>query len=104
MMGVIDVESLCAITTMRTSQGSAPRLAPRSQGARTDLAGTSQGNESAEILGEMPAGGEINGTKLETARPEPPFINGHSRSPTRAPVLSSLLAADRESVTSASAG
>ena len=104
MMGLINVESLGAIATMPTSQGSDPRLAPRSQGARTDLAATSQGDESAETFGEMPAGGEINGTKLETAHPGPASLNGHSRSPSRAPVLSSLLAADRETLTSASVG
>jgi hypothetical protein len=110
MMGLIEVEALRAghpesVPTMPTSQGQNPHLAPRSQGDRTDLAGTSQSEESAETLGEMLADGEIGAVEAKTACPPPSSINGHSRSVvSRAPGLSSLLAADRDAVTSASAG
>jgi DNA primase len=110
MMGLIEVEALRAShpkssATMPTSQGQIPHLAPHSQGARTHLVGTSQSEESAETLVEMPADGEIDAVDLETACPEPASINGHSRSVvSRAPVLSSLLAADRDAVISPSAG
>jgi DNA primase len=110
MMGLIEVEALRAShpkssATMPTSQGQIPHLAPHSQGARTHLVGTSQSEESAETLVEMPADGEIDAVDLETARPEPASINGHSRSVvSRASVLSSLLAADRDAVISPSAG
>jgi DNA primase len=110
MMGLIEVEALRAAhpesaTTTPTSQGQIPHLAPHSQGARTHLVGTSQSEESAETLVEMPADGEIDVVDLETACPEPASINGHSRSVvSRAPVLSSLLAADRDAVISPSAG
>ena len=109
MMGLIDVEALRAAypessSTTPTSQGQIPHLAPGLQGARTDLVGTSHGTESLEKLGEMPIDGEIDDIEPETARRGSVSMNGHSRSPSRAPVLSSLLAADRESVTAASAG
>jgi hypothetical protein len=42
MIGLIDV------TTITTSQGSDPNLAPRLQAARTDLASASQGDESGK--------------------------------------------------------
>jgi DNA primase len=108
-MGLIDVEALRAAhpkssSTTPTSQGEMPYLAPSLQGARTELAGTSQSDESAANLGEMLAGGEIDGIEAETARRGPVSMNGHSRSPSRASQLSSLLAADRDSVTAASAG
>ncbi|MGB6308127.1 MAG: CHC2 zinc finger domain-containing protein [Steroidobacteraceae bacterium] len=109
MMGLIEVEALRAAhpgspSTMPTSQGQMPHLAAGLQGARTELVGTSQSEESAANLGEMLAGGEMDGIESETARRGPVSMNGHSRSPSRAPVLSSLLAADRDSVTAASAG
>jgi DNA primase catalytic core len=109
MMGLIDVEALraahpeSAIATP-TSHGHEPHLAPGLQGARTELAGASQGNESTANLGEMPADSEIDGIESETAHYRPGSMNGHSRSASRAPVLSSLLAADRDSVAAASAG
>jgi DNA primase len=109
MMGLIDVEALRVAhpespSTMPTSQGSKPHLAPGLQGARTELVGASQSEESAADLGKIPAGGEIDGIESETARRGPASMNGHSRSTSRAPILSSLLAADRDSVTAASAG
>jgi hypothetical protein len=110
MMGLIEVEALRAghpesVPTMPTSQGQSPHLVPGLQGVRTALAGTSQSEESAETLGGMLADGEIDAVEPETARPEPASINGHSRSVvSRAPVLSSLLAADRDAVISPSAG
>jgi hypothetical protein len=110
MMGLIEVEELQAAhsessPTTPTSQGQKPHLAPRSQGVRTDLVGASQGDKSAETLSEMLADGEIGAVEPGTARPQPASINGHSRSVvSRAPQLSSLLAADREAVTAASVG
>ena len=55
--------------------------------------------ESPENLGEIAVQGEIDGIEPETARSGSASMNGHSRSASRAPVLSSLLAADRDSVT-----
>jgi DNA primase catalytic core len=110
MMGLIDVEALRAAhaesdSTTPTSQGPTPHLAPGLHAARTDLVGTSQSEESPENLGEIAVGREIDGIESETARRGSASMNGHSRSPSRAPVLSSLLAADRDSVTvAASAG
>jgi hypothetical protein len=75
------------------------------QAARTVLAGTSQSVESYENLGEILADSEIDGIEPEIARRGSVSMNGHSHSVvSRAPVLSSLLAADRDSVTAASAG
>jgi hypothetical protein len=100
-MGLIEVEALRAAhpesdPTMPTSQGETPHLAPRLQGARTDLVGTSQDEESVENIDEMPANGEIDGIEPKTAHHGPASMNGHSRSSARAPILSSLLAADRD--------
>jgi hypothetical protein len=108
MMGLIDVEALRAAhpesaPTTPTSQGQTPHLAPGLQGARTELAGTSQSEESSENPSKIATGGEIEGIEPEIARCGPVSLNGHSRSPSRAPVLSSLLAADRDPVTAASA-
>jgi hypothetical protein len=67
--------------------------------------GTSPVAGSTETLGKIAAGGEIDAIELETARRGPVSLNGHSHSvAARAPLLSSLLAADRDSVTAASAG
>ncbi len=109
MMGLIDVEALRAAhfesdPTTPTSQGQRPHLAPDLQGARTVLVGTSQSGKSTDNLGEIAVQGEIDGIESETARSGAASMNGHSRSASRAPVLSSLLAADRDSVTAASAG
>ena len=109
MMGLIEVEALRAAhpespSTMPTSQGEMPHLAPGLRGARTELVGTSQSEESAADLGKILAGGEIDGIESGTAHRGPVSMSGHSRSPSRAPVLSSLLAADRDAVTAASAG
>jgi DNA primase len=110
MMGLIDVEALRAahpesLSTMPTSQGQIPHLAPGLQGARTDLVGTSQTDESSGNIGEMPVDGEIETVGSETARRGSVSMNGRSHtsivSSTRAPVLSSLLAADRDAVTAA---
>jgi DNA primase len=108
-MGLIEVEALRAAhsespSTMPTSQGQTPHLAPGLQGARAGLLGTSRSQESLENAGEIAVQGEIDGIEPETARSGSASMNGHSRSAARAPVLSSLLAADRESVTVASAG
>ena len=105
-MGLIDVEALCAAhpespSTMPTSQGQMPHLAPGLQGARTVLVGTSLADESPKNAGEIAVQGEIHGIESESARRGAASMNGHSRSPSRAPVLSSLLAADRDSVTAA---
>lgn len=112
MMGLIDVEALRvthaesahpeSLSTMPTSQGQMPHLAPGLQGARTVLVGTSQSAESPENLVETPADSEIDGSEPEIARRGSVSMNGHSHSVVaRAPVLSSLLVADRESVTAA---
>jgi DNA primase len=108
-IGLIDVEALRAAhpessSTMPTSQGQTPHLAPGLQGARADLVGTSLADESTKNTGEIAVQGDIDGIKPETARSGSASMNGHSRSPSRAPVLSSLLAADRDSVTAAIAG
>jgi len=109
MMGLIEVESLRAAhsessATTPTSQGQTPHLAPGLQGARTALVGTSRGQQSLENPGEIAGQGEIDGIESETARRGSVSMNGHSRSTSRAPVLSSLLAADRDAVTAAVAG
>jgi DNA primase len=109
-MGLIDVEALRAthsesLSTMPTSQGQMPHLAPGLQAARTVLVGTSQSTESLENPGEIVAQGEIDGIESETTRRGSASMNGHSRSVvSHAPVLSSLLAADRDSVTAAASG
>jgi DNA primase len=109
MMGLIDVEALRvthseSFSTMPTSQGQMPHLAPGLQGARAALVGTSQSEESLENAGEIAVQGEIDGIESETVRRGSVSMNGHSRSPSRAPVLSSLLAADRDTVTAAIVG
>jgi len=109
MMGLIEVEALRVAhpeswSTMPTSQGHEPHLAPCLQGVRTALVGTSQGAESCENLSEIAAIAALDPIEPESARRGPVVMNGHSRSPTRAPLLSSFLAADRDSVTAASAG
>jgi DNA primase len=109
-IGLIEVEALRAAhpespSTTPTSQGQTPHLAPRLQGARTALVGTSQSQECLETLGEIAVQGDIDGIEPETARRGSVSMNGHSRSDVaRAPVLSSLLAADLDSVTAAIAG
>jgi hypothetical protein len=106
-MGLIDVEALRAAhsesdSTTLTSQGQMPHLVPGLQAARTVLVGTSQSEESPENLGEIAVCGEIDAIEAETARCGSVSMNGHSHSVVaRAPVLSSLLAADRDSVTAA---
>jgi DNA primase catalytic core len=109
MMGLIDVEALRAahpesLSTMPTSQGQMPHLALGLQGARTELVGTSLADESPKNAGEIAVQGDIDGIEPETARRGSASMNGHSRSASRAPQLSSLLAADRDSVTAAIAG
>lgn len=101
MMGLIDVEALRAAhpessPTTPTSQGETSHLAPHSQGARTQLVGTSQDDESAINIGKIAADGEIDAIESEIPYHGPASMNGHSRSPTRAPQSSSLLAADRD--------
>jgi DNA primase catalytic core len=108
-MGLIEVEALRAahpesVSTTPTSQGPMLHLAPGLQGARTVLVGTSQSDEAAENPGEIAVQGDIDSIEPETARRGSASMNGHSRSIARAPVLSSLLAADRDSVTAAIAG
>jgi DNA primase len=109
-MGLIDVEALRAahpesLSTTPTSQGPTPHLALGLQGARADLVGTLQSQESLESSGEITVRSEIDDIESETARSGAASMNGRSRSASRAPVLSSLLAADRDSVTvAASAG
>ena len=108
-MGLIDVEALRSAhpessSTTPTSQGQVPHLAPGFKGARTVLVGTSQSQESLENPGEIAVQGEIHGIEPETARCGAASMNGHSRSPSRAPQLSSLLAADRDSVNAAVGG
>ena len=108
-MGLIEVEALRAahpesVSTTPTSQGPMLHLAPGLQGARTVLVGTSQSDEAAENPGEIAVQGDIDSIEPETARRGSASMNGHSRSIARAPVLSSLLAADLDSVTAAIAG
>jgi DNA primase len=108
-MGLIEVEVLRAThpessSMTPTSQGPMPHLAPGLQVARTALAGTSQSVELSKNPGEIAIEGEIDGAEPETARHGSVSMNGHSRSASRAPQLSSLLAADRDSVTAAIAG
>jgi DNA primase len=106
MMGLIDVKALRAAhpessSTTPTSQGPKPHLAPGSQAARTALVGTLQSEKSPGNLSEIAADGEIGDIEPETARCGSVAMNGRSHtgigSPSRAPVLSSLLAADRDS-------
>jgi hypothetical protein len=92
-------------STTPTSQGQTPHLAPGLQGARTVLVGTLQSEESLENLGEIAVGGEIDAIEAQSARHGSVSMNGHSHSVVaRAPVLSSILAADRDSVTVAVSG
>jgi len=105
-MGLIEVEALRAAhpessSTTPTSQGQIPHLAPGLQGGRAALVGASQSQESLENPGEITVRSEIDDIESETARRGSTSMNGHNRSPSRAPALSSLLAADRESVTAA---
>jgi DNA primase catalytic core len=111
-MGLIEVEALRAAhpestSTTPTSQGDTLYLAPRLQGARTELAGTSQRVESPESIGEMPADREIDVLGSQSSRRGSVSMNGRSHtgisSSPRAPVLSlsSLLAADRDAVPAA---
>jgi hypothetical protein len=106
-MGLIEVGALRAVhgesaATTPTSQGQNPHLAPGSQAARTVLVGASQSEGSPENLYKIAADGEIDAIEPETARCGSVAMNGHSRSvASRAPVLSSLLAADQDSVTAA---
>ena len=51
MIGLIDTEALRSVGTTATSQGETPDLAPRLQAARTPLAPTLQGAESAANAG-----------------------------------------------------
>ena len=92
MMGLIDVEALRAahpesLSTMPTSQGPMPHLAPGLQGVRTVLVGTSQSEESSENLGEIAVRGASYGIESETACRGSASMNGHSRSPSRAPLI-----------------
>jgi DNA primase catalytic core len=108
-MGLIEVETLRAAhpessSTTPTSQGQMPHLVAGLQGARTALVGTSLADESPKNAGEIAVQGAIHGIEPDTARSGSASMNGHSRSPSRAPILSSLLAADRDSVTAAIAG
>ena len=96
MMGLIDVEALRAahpesVATTPTSQGSKPYLAPGLQEVcATVLVGTSQTEELPENLGEIAVQGDIHGIEPDTARSGSASMNGHSRSASRAPILSSL--------------
>ena len=104
-MGLIEVGALCvappeSVTTMPTSQGLSPHLAPRLQAARTDLVPASQTGESPENIGEKAAEHAVDAVDAEISRHRSVPANGHSRtaSSSRAPILSSLLAADREAL------
>jgi hypothetical protein len=103
-MGLIEVGELGR--TMPTSQGSEPHLAPRLQGARTELVPTLQGDESALNLYKNSPVSVPSADQAEKALHRSVPVNGHSRSASssRAPVLSSLLAADREALSTAVAG
>ena len=106
MMGLIEVEALRAAraessVTTSTSQGQRPHLAPSLQGARTALAGASQGEESATNLSKIAAGGEIDTIEPETARrgsvprhPHPAGLRhrprGRAPSASHAPPISAL--------------
>ena len=103
-MGLIEVGQLSGTTP--TSQGQTPDLAPRLQAAHTDLVPTLQGvDEGVNPYKNSP----VSVPSLDQAEKAPYRsvpVNGHSRtvSTSRAPVLSSLLAADREAQQTAVAG
>jgi DNA primase len=103
-MGLIEVGELAG--TMPTSQGQEPHLAPRLQGACTHLVPTLQSAESSKTLGEMAVKHTIDMVDAEISPHRSVSVNGHSRTAAsaRAPVLSSLLAADREALSPAVAG
>ena len=107
MIGLIEVQTLRtepaeSSSTTATSQGQNPDLAPRLQAARTALVGTLQSENLNEKLGKMAIDAEIDAIESETARRGSAAINGHSHSVVaRAPVVSSLLAADRETLNAA---
>ncbi len=96
MIGLIDVDALRAgdVTTIATSQGQTPDLAPRSQAARTPVAPASQG----AMLAEKPKGEshlpDPLGVGSEKALPGRVSVDGRSRSGDLVPApLSSSLAA-----------
>jgi DNA primase catalytic core len=103
-MGLIEVGQLGR--TMPTSQGQNPHLAPGLQAARTELVPTLQGaDDGVNPYKNSP----VSVQSLDQAEKAPHRsvpVNGHSRSASasRAPVLSSLLAADREALSTAVAG
>ena len=110
-MGLIEVEALRgaqpnSVPTILTSQGPDPHLAPRLQAARTELVPTPQGDESLPNRYETSPVSVLSADHAEKALHRSVSAHGHSRnaSSSRAPVLSSLLAADREALSTAVAG
>ncbi|MGE3231444.1 MAG: CHC2 zinc finger domain-containing protein [Hyphomicrobium sp.] len=88
VIGLIDVEKLA--TTIATSQGKAPDLAPRLQVARTELAPTSPGHDRDESSEKMAASGDVATDEGENAR-QRPALDRRSRSASS--ISSSFLAA-----------
>jgi hypothetical protein len=103
-MGLIEVGQLGR--TMPTSQGSEPHLAPRLQAARTDLVPTLQGADEGVNPNKNSPVSVLSADQAEKPLHRSVPVNGHSRSASasRAPVLSSLLAADREALSTSVAG
>jgi DNA primase len=87
VIGLINVKELA--TTIATSQGVTPDLAPRLQAARTELAPTSPGHDRDESSEKMAASGGVATVERENAR-QRPALDRRSRS---ASSISSSLAA-----------
>ena len=100
MIGLIDIESLSSVSTMPTSQGEIPDLAPTLQAACAPLAPTLQGGESATKAYEISSLAEDSVLAAETARLGALLANGHdhSRSVVARARRSSSLAAKSDAV------
>ena len=81
MIGLIDVQALQpgSLTTIATSQGESPDLAPGLQGACTPLAGTLQGVELAENPNGNTPLGRSRHVDSENERPGSPPLEHRSR-------------------------
>jgi DNA primase/post-segregation antitoxin (ccd killing protein)/DNA-binding transcriptional ArsR family regulator len=98
MIGLIDIDQL--VTTMGTSQGAAPHLAPPTQAVRTPFVPTSQGAQNEEKPCSDSALSNTVPTTAKKARQGKPLARNRSRTRTASAAAassessSSLLAAD----------
>jgi DNA primase len=87
LVGLIDIETL--VTTIATSQGAVPDLAPRLQAARTDLASTLQGAGNAENAGVEATSNGVGMKALENASSGSDTLEDRSVTRARTPASSS---------------